>query len=76
MPTLYTDEGRHFGTSGNLSMFEYEWWTDIHFHTEGLPNARCFDQTNTDAFRVKESEAHAAGSAQLGEIFARNANLV
>jgi len=66
----------HYGTDGNLSMFSYKWFAG-HWHTEGKPSPRCFNQTSEAAvFRWEEATAHALATEELGNIFALNSNLV
>jgi len=66
----------HYGTDGNLSMFEYKWFAG-HWHTEGKPSPRCFNDTSeAPVFRWEEATAHALATEQLGNLFAWNANLV
>jgi len=68
-------DNRYYGTDGNLSMFEYKWFA-LHYHTEGKPSPRCFNQTSENVFRSQTATAHAMGIAELGNLFSRNANLV
>ena len=68
-------DNRYYGTDGNLSMFEYKWFAG-HWHTEGKPSSRCWNQTSENVFRSQAATAHQRGIAELGNLFARNANLI
>jgi len=66
----------HYGTDGNLSMFAYKWFAG-HWHTEGKPSPRCFNQTSeSPVFRQRVADAHARGREELGNLFSLNANLI
>ena len=76
---IYTDEGRHYGTDGNLSIFRYEWFAGK-FQLPGWggkPSTYCeIDPSDADVFRQFEEEAWEAATAELGLLFSWNANLV